>query len=291
MWTPGDYQQVLGRPYSEQDFWDWAQSMGQPRPGHWTGNKGALSDIILGARWRYSDRLAKDWWRRWGLASSVFVTGALPTGAPPDPEEILATGTTSWDLHTQGELGMHLSLDKSFKESLDDRLTLGLDLFYEAFFAHRMVTPRGTINPLLLDYAPYVGDHYTFKGGDFSGFSVQADVAPYKGPVRATWLSGGGQAKAEALPPMVSLSFRYTFTYIQQSEWHSASELWDWEREKLWRPGYKNILNGRLTLSLLRVGAPVQVYVNYRTLSLIPGKNTRAADVLAAGLQVPVKFW
>ena len=288
-WTPGDYQQVLGRPYSEKDFWDWAGSMGQPKPGRWTGNQGTLSDIILGLKYRFTDRFTR--FRDAGFAASAMVTGALPTGSPPDPEEILAAGTTSWDLHTQGELGAHLSLDKTFKESLDDRLTLGLDVFYEAFFAHRMVTPRGTIHPLLLNYAPYVGDHYTFDPGDFSGFSFQADVTPYKGPVRASWLSGGDGVRAAAFPPMVAVSLRYTFTYIQQSDWHSASELWDWDHEKLWRPGYKNILNNRLTVSLLRVGAPVQLYLNCRTLTLLPGKNTRAADVLAAGIQVPVKFW
>lgn len=290
-WTPGDYQQPLGRSYSDQDFWDWAASMGQKKPGRWNGNEGALSDIILGLRWRWSDRANPSWWRQYGLASSVMVTGALPTGSPPDPEEILATGTSSWDLHTQGDLGVHLSLDKSFKESLDDRLTLGVDLFYEAFFPKRLDTPTGVNHPLLLTYAPYAGDHYTLDPGDFAGVSLQADVTPYKGPSRASWLTGGDEARAAAMPPMVGVSLRYTFTQVQQSDWHSASELWDWEREKLWRPGYKNILNGRLTVSLLRVGVPAQLYVNYRTLTLLPGKNTRAADVIAGGLQVPVKFW
>lgn len=290
-WTPGDYQQQLGRAYSTQDFWDWAKSMGQPRPETWNGNEGTVSDIILGARWRYSDRLASDWWKRLGLASAFMLYGAIPTGNPPDSEEILAAGTTSWDLHAQGDVGAHLSFDKTFKESLDDRLTLGLDVFYEAFLWRRMTTPTGTVHPLLLNYEPYVGERYSLDPGDFSGFSIQADVVPYKGPARTTWLSDCDAGKAAGFPPIISLAFRYTFTHIQQSDWHSDSELWDWEREKLWRPGYKNVLNGRVTASLLRVGAPVQLYVNYRTLSLLPGKNTRAADVISAGLQVPVRFW
>ena len=30
-WEPGDYQATLGRRYSEDDFWGWASSLGQPR--------------------------------------------------------------------------------------------------------------------------------------------------------------------------------------------------------------------------------------------------------------------
>ncbi|RME19262.1 MAG: hypothetical protein D6806_18640, partial [Deltaproteobacteria bacterium] len=56
-WIPGDYQQYLGRSYSEEDFWQWAESMGQPRPRDWTGNRGKLSDIVLGVRFKFSELL------------------------------------------------------------------------------------------------------------------------------------------------------------------------------------------------------------------------------------------
>ena len=40
-WEPGDYQSQLGRSYSEEDFWGWASSLGQPRvPAVWaTGSR------------------------------------------------------------------------------------------------------------------------------------------------------------------------------------------------------------------------------------------------------------
>ena len=43
-------------------------------------------------------------------------------------------------------------------------------------------------------------------------------------------------------------------------------------------------------MSLFRVGVPLQLYVNYGTSGLIPGKNTRASEVLAAGLRIPIRF-
>ncbi|MFW5879152.1 MAG: hypothetical protein ACOCVR_04955, partial [Myxococcota bacterium] len=123
-WIPGDYSPTLGRPYSEDDFWAWAGSMGQPRPGYWEGNFNTLSDIILGARWRFSDMMPAI---PEGLRLALSVFGALPTGEPPDPEEIVSAGTKSWNLHSQGEIGFHLSADYRPDQLLGGRLTLGLD--------------------------------------------------------------------------------------------------------------------------------------------------------------------
>ena len=99
------------------------------------------------------------------------------------------------------------------------------------------------------------------------------------------------RAYAEKLPDVVKLWFRYTYTHLSQSNWESDSELWDWEREKLWLPGYKNILTGQATFGLLRLGIPFLLYVKYRNMTWLPGKNARAANVLTAGLQVPVPIW
>jgi len=288
-WESGDYQWGLGRPYSESDFWQWAASMGQPKPGDWSGNHGVLGDIQFGLRWRFTDGLAS--WERYGLAMSVMLMGALPTGRQADPEEIVAAGTTSWDLHSNGDLGLHLSLDKTFKQSLDGRLALGLDVFYEALLPHEYTSSTGKKNPLLLNYRPYVGEHYIIDGGDFTGASFQVDVVPWRGPALATWLVQHDAARAESLPPLLMLTFRYTFTYLQQTDWESDSEIWDWEREKLWLPGYKNILLGQAAISLLRLGVPLQPYVAYRNLSWIPGRNCRAADTFTVGTRAIMKFW
>ncbi|NOZ00794.1 MAG: hypothetical protein GXP54_02765 [Deltaproteobacteria bacterium] len=288
-WIPGDYQPQIGRPYSEQDFWEWAADMGQGRPGTWTGNRGRLSDIVLGARLRWSDWF--DAFDKAGVGASLSIYGAIPTGKPADPEEVAAVGTTMWDLSFQGQLSIHLSFDKTFKRELDDRLTLGLDVFYDVFFEQERTSPRGVKNPLLLNYAPYIGDTYTIDPGDFTGFSVRADVVPYRGPAWDTWITKGDVVMANRLPPIIALSVVYTFTHLQQSYWYSDYEPWDWDREKLWKPGYKNILVFGATFSFFRLGAPLQLYVTYRTSTLIPGKNTRAADAISVGLRLPLKFW
>ncbi len=287
-WEPGDYQRQLGRPYSEQDFWEWAASMGQEKPTTWIGNQGVLSDMIVGARFRFSDRIAG--MRALGLAGALTVSGVIPTGRFADPEEIVAVGTTMWELHFQGDLAFHLGLEKRFEE-LEDRLKIGLDAYYEVFFTRTLTAADGDEHPLLLTQSPYVGQTYDVKPGDFSGFAVEIEGVPYIGPAWGTWLTDGSAARAEAFPPVLSLGVRYTFQHLQQSDWRSDFPRWDWEREKYWRPGYKNILDFRVSVSLLRFGAPLLLYANYRTLALIPGKNCRAAQVLSLGLRVPLKFW
>jgi hypothetical protein len=287
-WEPGDYTHSIGRPYSEEDFWDWAASMGQAKPRRWKGNQWTVSDLIVGVRFRWTDYVPA--LVAAGVDSALTVTGAIPTGRPADPEEIVSQGTTMWDLHTQGDLTFHLGWDKHFPE-LDGRLTLGIDLFYEHFFERSRKAATGALHPLLLNQAPFVGTRYRVKPGDFAGFSVEISGAPYMGPAKATWLNGYDLIKARNLPPILSMSLLYSFVGLQQTDWRSNHALWDWEREKYWRPGYKNILEGRVTLSFLRLGAPLQVYASYRTLSLIPGKNARATDILSAGIMIPLKFW
>ena len=135
------------------------------------------------------------------------------------------------------------------------------------------------------------GGTYTIDGGDFSGVSLQADIVPWKGPALGTWLTRGDRQEAAGFPPLVTVSLRYTFTYLQQSDWDSNSEIWDWQSEKIWRPGYKNILMFQLNVALMRVGVPLILYARYRNLTWIGGRNTRAADVWTAGIRVPARFW
>ena len=289
-WEPGDFQPYIGRQFTEQDFWDWAGSVGQDRPQDWKGNKGVLSDIILGVRWRFSDHI-EGFEQKTHMRLALMVMGALPTGKQMPPEEIAATGTTMWDLHSQGELSFHISMDQRFPGPLEDRLVLGIDLFYDILFKHEYDTPTGIKNPLMLTYAPYVGETYTLDPGDFTGVAVDLSLVLLKGPALPSFISGHDVDKAEKLPGLLSVSLRYTFTHVQQSDWQSKSAVWDWEREKLWLPGYKNTLFGRLSISLLRLGAPLMLYIGYRNQSWIGGRNTRAADAIFAGIQVPAKFW
>jgi hypothetical protein len=217
--------------------------------------------------------------------------GALPTGRQADPEEIATTGTTMWDLHSQGELAFHLSADWKLGGPLAGRLGFGLDLFYEILFEHEYTTATGSRHPLLLSYAGYVGETYRLDPGDFCGLALELEAIAWQGPSLATWISGGDAAKAEALPPLLTLTLRYTYTHLGQSDWTSRSAIWDWEREKLWLPGEKNTLWGRIKISLLRLGVPVQLYFAYRNQSWLGGQNSRAADVFTGGLILPAQFW
>ncbi len=288
-WEEGDYQWNLGRSYSEQDFWDWAESMGQPKPEKWEGNHGVLSDIILVSRWRFTDGFK--WFHDKDLAMAFMFMGALPTGAPAEPEEVVSAGTTTWELHANGDLCFHLGLDKFFTESLGGRLTLGLEAFYEVMLPHEYIAPQGEKNPLMLNIRPYTGRTYVIDGGDFTGFSTQVDVVPIKGKARQTWLTKGRQEMADKFPPVLSLTAKYTFTHLQQSNWESDSDIWDWEQEEQWRPGYKNILFGQATVGLYRFGVPLMPYASYRNLTWLPGKNCRAPNVMGFGIRSVLKFW
>ena len=288
-WKSGDYQWSLGRAYSGTDFWQWADSMGQPRPGNWSGNSGTLGDIVLGLRWKFTDLIG--WCKKNSLSAAIAIMGALPTGRQADPENILGVGTHMWDLYSQGELAFHLSVEKGFPKLLDNRLFIGVDVFYEFFFQHTYTTPKGTKSPLLLTYQPYVGDTYKIDPGDFVGAAIAVDIVAIRGPAMRTWLVKYDKKKAAKLPPMLTFNFEYRHVHTMQSWWTSKSKIWDWDREKSWRPGYKNVLGGKLVLSLLRVGVPFDLYVGYRNQTWIGGKNTRAANVVITGIRFPMKFW
>jgi len=290
-WEPGDIIAQYGRRFETiDDFWAYASGYGQPEVTAWKGNQGALSDIVLGARYRFTDLFS--WFREHGLAGALTIYGALPTGNVPDSEEVVAAGTSTWNLHFQGELGFHGSVDYIIPH-LDDRVTFGLDAFYEMFFRHEYKTPTGTIHKILLiDQHMEAGDTYSVKPGNFAGVSTQFDIVPYKGPALATWLSGRSVQKAKKLPPIFTVTLRYTFTSFAQSDWQSESPLWDWEdKEEIWQPGYKNILTFLGTVSLFRLGIPLQIYGGYRNQNWLPGKNYRAASVATAGIRIPLKFW
>jgi hypothetical protein len=290
-WDPGDYQPQLGRSYSFDDFWSWADSMGQPRVADKVVNtQFRLADIVLGAKYL----LPRSTWMkenhfRWAAQLNV----ALPTGTNADPEEAVSVGTNLWELHAAGDVEAHLSADKHFfvDEHGVYRLNVGADVFY-AFFRPRLYTAgKGLKNPLLNNNAFYVGDTYWIDPGDWVAGTVSVDVVPFIGPTIASIVSGGSLEKAQALPPMLTLSASYSYIATMQSDWQSNSKLWDWDREKLWQAGEKNIFKFTGTISLFRLGVPVQLYASYRTQDLIPGRFTRPANVFTGGLRAVVKFW
>ncbi len=285
-WTEGDYMGHLGRAYSEDDFWQWAESMGQVRPADvWEGNRGALADMLLAARWRFA---RQGWLERLGLNAAASVLVALPTGRNADPEELVAVGTNGWEIHSYGDVEVHLAAQRALLVDGRglERLSIGTDLFFAWLRPRLFQTPRGERHPLLLTQQPYVGDTYVIDGGDWLAATILVDAALMAGPTWATRVSGGSLEKARALPPLLALGASYTYLATAQSDWRSDSALCDYERERHWRPGEKNIFRMQLTASLLRLGLPLQLYATWRTQELLAGRNTRPANFLGAGARL-----
>ncbi|MBS1149119.1 MAG: hypothetical protein H6Q89_817 [Myxococcaceae bacterium] len=290
-WVPGDFQSQLGRQYDEGDFWEWAGSLGQPRPpAKWVGNRSTLADFVVGLRAAIPQFSLT---RKLGLRLAGTLQVALPTGRPADPEEVVAAGTTAFDLHSFGDVEVHAAWDRPF--FVDGygvpRLNLGGDFFFSWFRPRTMVTPTGVKNPLLLTYAPYVGATYVQDAGDWAGATLSLEVSPLLGPTFGTFVSGNDVEKARAFPPMLTFLLGYTYIATGQSRWYSDSALWNYDREKLWQPGDKNIFRFGVTVSLLRVGLPIQLYAQYRGQEIIPGRFTRPSNVLTAGVRAVLKFW
>jgi hypothetical protein len=290
-WQPGDYQTGLGRQYSEDDFWQWAASLGQPRvPAKWVGNQGALSDVVLGARALLPQT---EWMKRSHFRWAGTLQANLPTGKNFDPEEAVSAGTNVWELHAAGDIEAHLSADQPFWTDDDgvSRFNVGADVFYSFFRPRSYVAGTGAKNPLLNNVAPYVGSTYVVDPGDWVGATVSVDVSPILGPSRASIVSRGSEAAARGLPALLTLSAALTHVRTMQSDWQSLSPLWDWDHEKFWQPGDKTTVRVSATISFLRLGVPLQLSVSYRTQSLIPGRYTRAADVFSFGARTVFALW
>lgn len=290
-WEPGDYQSQLGRAYSEDDFWGWASSLGQPRvPAEWKQQGVRLADIVVGARYLLPEF---EWMTKNNFRWAATLQVAIPTGVNFDPEEAVSVGTNLWELHAAGDIEAHLSADKAFfvDEYGVARLNVGADLSYAFFRPREYTAGRGTKNPLLNNTAFYTGDKYWVDGGDWFAGTLSVDVTPIYGPALATLVSGHSVEKAKALPGLLTINASYTRVQTMQSDWKSDSPLWDYDREKFWQPGEKNIVKVMATVSLLRVGLPIQIYARYQNADLIPGRFTRPASVFTAGIRVVAKFW
>ncbi|MBM4381050.1 MAG: hypothetical protein FJ086_17395 [Deltaproteobacteria bacterium] len=289
-WEPGAYQPQLGRAYSEADFWAWAGSMGQPKPPDtWVGNAWTPADLVVGARYKLP---RPSWLEQAGVVWAGGLYVALPTGRPVPPEEVVAAGTTNWELHSYGDVEAHLAVSKSLwtDGSGVERLVLGADGFYAWFRPKAYETPKGTNNPLLQTFAPYVGDRYTLDPGDWLGASATLDWSVFHGPTRASIVSGGSLERAERLPSLLTLSLGYTVFFTGQSDWQSQSALWDYDREKYWQPGEKHIARAQGTVSLLRLGLPIQLYAGYRNQSWLTGRYVRPSNACVVGARVLAKF-
>lgn len=287
-WTPGDYQNNLGRSYSESDFWEWAQSMGQGKPGDFSGNDWTLADMVVGARYNISKLKP---FESNGLRAAVSAQVAIPTGSTADPENLVAAGTTVWDLNNYGDAELHFALEKPFKWDDLTRLNFGVDIYYAYFAKHTYQSPTGVREPLLMTFAPYIGPTYTIDPGDQYGAMLLVEGMPILGPTWSTWMNKHDPANSAQWPALLTLTASLKHARSNQSTWESQSARWDWDRNKLWLPGDKNTVRFQADVSLMRLGLPLQIYGAYLTQELIPGKNSRATDVLMIGARLIAKFW
>ncbi len=287
-WTPGDYQNNLGRPYSESDFWQWAQSMGQGKPGDFSGNNWTPADMVIDLRYNLSKLKIFD---NNGLRSAVSAQVALPTGKQADPESLVAAGTTVWDLNNYGDVELHYSLEKPIKWDDFTRLNFGIDLHYAYFAKHTYQSSTGSREPLLMTFAPYIGPTYTIDPGDQFGGMLLVEGMPFIGPTLSTWMNQHDPAKSAQWPALLTLTASLKYAHVNQSTWQSQSAMWDWDHNKLWLPGDKNTVRLAADISLMRLGLPLQLYGAYLTQELIPGRNSRATEVLMVGGRLIMKFW
>lgn len=287
-WIPGDYQNNLGRSYTEDDFWQWAKSMGQNKPGDWQGNEWKLADMVVGGRYSLSHL---NFFHEHELNAAVSAQVALPTGSNPDPEELVAAGTTVWDLHNYGDFEVHFALEKPWKWEEFTRINFGVDLYYGWMRERTFTTSTGINSPLLMTFAPYVGATYKIDPGDMIGGTVLVEGVPFVGPTLSTWMNQHDPEKSKKWPGLLTLTAAVTYAHLNQTTWSSQSALWNWDHEKLWLPGDKNTIKFNADLSLMRLGLPLMLYAGYRTQEWIPGRNSRATDVLMLGGRIILKFW
>ena len=101
-WRSGDFIPEFNREMSEDDFWDWASGLGQPKPKDWS-DSGRPGDVILAL---LANVVREDW------VQITFLTfGNTFTGEAADPEQLGAVGTSGFDFITNGDLGFHLLSD------------------------------------------------------------------------------------------------------------------------------------------------------------------------------------
>ncbi len=289
-WEPGDFQPGLGRPYSETDFWQWAKSMGQDKPkARAVSNENAWGDTVVALRYRLP---VTEWMTAHNLSLGLQLQGALPTGREKDPESLLEIGNTAWWLHNYGDAELHLAADwRPWWTGDVSRLTISGEIFYAWLRTRTYTAAKGTKHPLLLTQAPFVGETYEINGGDWQVGRMQIEWAPLIGPTFGTWMTQGSVEKARKFPPLLTLTAQYTFVNMQGSVWSSDYAIWSVKQAEFWGAGYKHIFSAQATFSLLRLGAPVMLYVRGRSLDLIPGKNMRPANAVTVGARILAKFW
>lgn len=265
-------------PFSRDDFWEWATSLGQSEPPDFVAPKAEVGDVLVAGFY--------NWYRGDSVKSTLFGFVNTLTGSDRDGELVGAVGTDFYELSTLGDLGIHLLTDYTPSYPFLDRFTFSVEGLYEYFWERKKPAGRGLENPLLQNQAPFTGPNIRVKPGDFYGWAAQIQAILWSGPTSPTWLTRSNPALQENLPPTLTAQVKLTNTFSFDDDFKTPAEAYNQDQEfrNLAREKYTFNFGGRI--SLLRLGIPMDVYGNYNDQSLIAGKNFRPQTGFEIGLRL-----
>ena len=259
-WTAGAYAGDLGRPYTESDFWQFAGSMGQAKPGDFQA-KSRLGDVVLGGVYGLKKT------PRWQTSLLGFVS--TRTGTLADPEILGASGTTGFELQTNGDAGLHVLGDYFF----NPRISAGGELFYEAFFPRRLKSAFGKVNPLLSYEGRYNGGGYLVVPSDWVGGSAGVQFVLLRGTQEPSWITRGNPAMQKTLPPLLTVRPALKYTRFFGNRYRSDSPYFDLTQDRRHPGGFRWNFDFVAALNFLRYGVPLGPYYQYHTQEWIAGRN------------------
>ncbi|MCA9771268.1 MAG: hypothetical protein KC466_02600 [Myxococcales bacterium] len=273
-------------PFSRDDFWEWAESLGQPEPPDFKDDTFEKGDVILAAFYNF--------WRSDDLKLTAFGFWNTRSGSSAAPEVVGSVGTSFFELDAIGDIGIHILSDYVPPYPVLDRFTFSLEGFYEHFFEHKKHAGTGRLNPLLLNDAPFTGPWIRIDPGDFYGWAAQIGFRIWQGPSSPTWLTRQNPALQESLPPVLTVDAKLTNLYSFDDNYKTHSPQFDLDQENENQAQVKWNWAFTLRASLLRFGIPLDVFGQYFDQSLIPGRNFRPATGYEVGLRLyapsPVSF-
>jgi hypothetical protein len=276
-WTSGAYAGDLGRPYSEQDFWAFAGSMGQQKPKDFRAGA-RIGDVVLGGIYNLKKT------KRWQTAALGFVS--TRSGSKADPELLGAIGTSGFELQTNGDVGLHLLGDYF----LNPRISAGGELFYEGFFPRRNRSALGTVNPLLSYEGRYNGGTYIVVPGDWFGATAGMQFTLLRGTNHESWITRGKPAMQKSLPALFTVRPSLKYTRFLGNRYASASDYFDRTMNASHRAANRYTFEFSAAANFLRYGVPLGPYYQYHSQELVRGTNFIPVMDHTVGVQVYAAF-
>jgi hypothetical protein len=276
-WAPGAYAAELGRSYSESDFWQFAESMGQQKPQDHE-DRGILGDIILAGLYNVVKGARHQ--------ISILAIASTHTGSQADPNILGATGTTGFDLQSNGDLGAHLLGDYR----LHDRLSVGGEVYYHHFFPRSMPAAMGEMHPLMAFEGLYAGESYTLDPGEWIGTTAGLELTIFRGTDSPSWITRKNPEMQKTLPKLFNVNPGIRYLSFFGNRYESESPFFDHDRAGRQPGGYRVTVLTKATMNFIRYGVPLAVYYQYMNQELISGTNFIPAVNNIFGVQLFAAF-